>query len=135
MLRDALRRRAIAVPESPAHRLESAPRPDLGLLELLRGLSEGLRLPDAPGRRERHCERILNDMLRHDFPLRYARASDVTDVRALSLALPNCQLVTCDAFMAELVTRARLDLRFGCEMFSGRRRDVDRLRRRLEELR
>jgi hypothetical protein len=134
VLREALRRRAIAVPESPAHRLESARRPDLRLLELLRELSGGLRLPDARGRRERRCERILAEMLERDFPQRHARPSDATDLRALSLALPNCQLVTCDAFMAELIARARLDVRFGCELFSGRRRDVDRLRRRLEEL-
>ena len=134
MLREALRRRVVAVPESPAHRLESARRPDLRLLELLRDLSGGLRLTDLRGRPERRCERVLREMLERDFPQRHARPSDATDLRALSLALPNCQLVTCDAFMAELIARARLDVRFGCELFSGRRRDVDRLRRRLEEL-
>ena len=53
---------------------------------------------------------------------------------ALSRALPHCQLVTCDAFMAELIRRARLDTWCDCELFTGRRRDVDRLRQRLEEL-
>jgi hypothetical protein len=103
-------------------------------MELLRDLSGGLRLADVRGRPERRCERVLREMLERDFPLRHARASDVIDLHALSLALPSCQLVTCDAFMAELITRARLDMRFGCELFSGRRRDVDRLRRRLEGL-
>jgi hypothetical protein len=49
----------------------------------------------------------------------------------LSLALPRCDLVTCDAFMAELVRRARLDVWFSCELFTGRRTDVERLRARL----
>jgi hypothetical protein len=42
VLRDAVRRGAVQVPESPVHRIESAARPDLGLLELLRELSGGL---------------------------------------------------------------------------------------------
>jgi hypothetical protein len=42
--------------------------------------------------------------------------------------------VTCDAFMADVVRRARLDLRFRCELFTGRLADVERLRRRLELL-
>jgi hypothetical protein len=42
--------------------------------------------------------------------------------------------VTCDAFMAELFRRARLDVWHRCEVFTGRRMDVDRLRRRLEGL-
>ena len=46
VLRAAVARRAVAVPESAAHRLESAARPDLPLLELLRELSGGHRLPD-----------------------------------------------------------------------------------------
>ena len=56
------------------------------------------------------------------------------DVRALSVALPRCRLVTCDAFMADVVHRTRLDLRFRCELFTGRRADVERLCRRVELL-
>jgi hypothetical protein len=37
--------------------------------------------------------------------------------------------------MADVVHRTRLDLRFRAELFTGRRADVDRLRRRLERLR
>ena len=44
VLRDAVRRGAVQVPESEVHRIESAARPDLGLLELLRELSGGLEL-------------------------------------------------------------------------------------------
>jgi hypothetical protein len=33
-----------------------------------------------------------------------------------------------------VVRRTRIDRRFGCELFSGRRPDVDRLRGRLEAL-
>jgi hypothetical protein len=46
VLRAAVARGAVAVPESEAHRLESAARPDLPLIELLRELSAGLRLPN-----------------------------------------------------------------------------------------
>ena len=59
MLRRAVAARAVAVPESFAHRLESAPRPDLPLLALLRSLSGGLRLPDEPGAVEVGTERRL----------------------------------------------------------------------------
>ncbi|MGH3114536.1 MAG: hypothetical protein ACRDOP_13830, partial [Gaiellaceae bacterium] len=56
-LRAAVARGAVAVPEAEAHRIESAARPDLPLLELLRDLSRGLQLPDRPGARERQLER------------------------------------------------------------------------------
>jgi hypothetical protein len=62
------------------------------------------------------------------------RPSDDLDLMALSRALPHCDFVTCDAFMAELIRRARLDTWCGCELFTGRRPDVERLRRRLEGL-
>jgi hypothetical protein len=55
VLRAAVARGAVGVPESRAHRLESEPRPDLPLLELVRELSAGLRLPDELGTRERGC--------------------------------------------------------------------------------
>jgi hypothetical protein len=48
--------------------------------------------------------------------------------------MPHCRLVTCDAFMADVVHRTGLDVRFHRELFTGRRGDVERLRRRLERL-
>jgi hypothetical protein len=42
VLRAAVSRGAVAVPESEAHRLESAAPPDLPLMELLRELSAGV---------------------------------------------------------------------------------------------
>jgi hypothetical protein len=134
VLRAAVERGAVVVPEAPAHRLESAPRPDLPLLGLLRELSHGERLGDEPGAREQEIERRLSAVLDREFPQRRRRPSDRVDLRALALALPRCQLVTCDVHMAEVVRRTRLDLRHGVELFGGRRRDVDRLRRRLESL-
>ena len=130
MLRAAVARGAVAVPEAKAHRLESAARPDLGLLELLRELSGGLTLPDEPGPHER----TLRAALERDFPERAARTSDAVDLRALAVALPRCRLVTCDAFMLDVVRRTALDVRFRCELYSGRRADVERLRERLSAL-
>jgi hypothetical protein len=122
------------VSESAAHRVESAPRPDLGPLALLRSLSGGLRLPDEPGPVERECERRLRATIARELPERAEQAGDAVDVRALALALPRCGLVTCDAFMADVVRRTRLDARFGCELFTGRRPDVARLTERLDAL-
>ena len=118
-LRSAVARGAVAVPESESHRLESAARPDLPLLALLRELSAGLTLPHERGAVERHCERRLEAVLRRDFPARRSRESDRLDVRALAVALPRCRLVTCDAFMADVVRRAGLNVRFRCELFTG----------------
>jgi hypothetical protein len=134
VLRAAVARGAVAVPESPSHRLESAARPDLPLLELLRQLSGGLRLPARPGAPERSCERRLGVILERAFPERRGRASDSLDLRSLALALPRCRLVTCDAFMADPVRRSGLHVRFRSELFTGRRSDVLRLRDRLEQL-
>jgi hypothetical protein len=122
------------VVESAVHEAESAPRPDLGLLELLRELSGGRRLPDEPDREAREVHRRLVWAIEHELPERRPRASDPADLRALAIALPRCRLVTCDAFMADVVARSRLDRRYGCELFSGRRGDVLRLRDRLVEL-
>jgi hypothetical protein len=133
-LRAAVARGAVVVPESEAHRIESAARPDLPLLELLRELSAGVTLPHERGTVERQCERRLEAILERDFPERRSRASDRLDVRALAVALPRCRLVTCDAFMADVVRRAALDVRFRCELFTGRGADVERLRTRLEHL-
>jgi hypothetical protein len=132
VLRAAVATGTVAVPESQAHWRESAARPDLPLLQLLRELSGGLTLPEPRGALERSCERRLAAICERDFPRRRRRTSDEVDIRALAGALPRCRLVTCDAFMADVVHRSRLDLRFGCELFSGRRRDVDELRRRLQ---
>jgi hypothetical protein len=134
VLRKAVATRAVRVPESTVHRVESAARPDLGLLDLLRQLSGGLRLPEDDEPAVRRCARSLRTLLERDYPDRAPRPSDDLDLVALSRALPHCQLVTCDAFMAELARRARLDTWFDCELFTGRRSDVNRLRRRLEEL-
>jgi hypothetical protein len=134
ILRMAIARGAVAVPESETHRLESAPRPDLGVLELLRELSGGLTLPRDRGAVERQCEKRLETVLERDFPERRIRPSDRRDVRALAVALPRCRLVTCDAFMADVIRRTALDVRFRCELFTGRRADVARLRERLERL-
>ena len=134
VLRDAVRRGAVQVAESPVHRIESAARPDLGLLELLRELSGGLKLGPEHGAAERRCENALRAALERDHPARAPEPSDDRDLEALSLALPRCDLVTCDAFMADLIQRARLNVWYPCEIFAGRRRDVERLRRRLARL-
>jgi hypothetical protein len=133
-LRSAVARGAVAVADSDVHRLESAARPDLPLLALLRELSAGLALPSERGAIERHCEWRLESVIERDFPQRPTRASDRLDIRALAAALPRCRLVTCDAFMADVIHRTSLDLRFRCELFTGRRADVERLRRRLETI-
>jgi hypothetical protein len=134
VLRAAVARGAIAVPEAETHRIESAARPDLRVLELLRDLSGGLRLPDRLGARERRLERRLAAILKRDFPERRARPSDRLDLRALAVALPRCPLVTCDAFMADVLHRSSLPVRFRCEIYTGRRPDVERLLERLEQL-
>src|ERR671931_358952 len=101
---------------------------------VFRELEPALRAAVARGAVERHCDRRLQAILERDFPARRRRASDRVDVRALAAALPRCRLVTCDAFMADVVRRTGLDMRFGCELYTGRRADVERLRRRLEVL-
>jgi hypothetical protein len=134
VLREAAATGAVQVPESTVHRLESAARPDLRLLELLHELSGGLRLPEDDDLAVRRCARSLRTLLERDYPDRAPQVSDDLDLVALSHALPRCDIVTCDAFMAELARRARLDTWCNCELFTGRRPDVDRLRQRLEEL-
>jgi hypothetical protein len=134
VLRDAVARDAVGVPESLAHRLESEPRPDLPLLELLRELSGGLRLPDELGARERGYEDRVARVAADHFPERRRLQSDSVDLQAIALALSHCQLVTCDAFMADVVRRTRLDVLCDAEIYTGRRSDVDRLRGRLQDL-
>ena len=94
------------------------------LLDLLRELSRGLRLPEEPAGRERRLERRLAALVERDFPGRRGRASDRVDLRALARALPQCRLVTCDAFMADVVRRSGLHVQFRCELYTGQRADV-----------
>jgi predicted nucleic acid-binding protein len=131
VLRAAVERGAVAVPEAEAHRVESAARPDLPLLRLVRELSAGLELP-ASRRSRAVLARLHAELERH--PGRHPQTSDAVDLRALAAALPVCRLVTCDAFMADLVRRTGLDVLLRCELYTGRRRDVDRLRERLHTL-
>jgi hypothetical protein len=134
VLREAVARGAVTVVESAVHELESRPRPDLRLLELLRDLSGGRRLPAEPDRASRESRRRIAWTIEHEFAGRRARPSDVADLEALGAALRHCDLVTCDAFMADVIRRTRLDALNDCELFSGRRADVLRLRDRLREL-
>ena len=69
--------------------------------------------------------------IERELPLRRARASDAADLDALAAAVRHCDLVTCDAFMADVLRRTGLHRRHGCELFSARRTDVLRLRERL----
>lgn len=133
-LREAVAAGAVRVPESAAHRAESAPRPDLELLPLLRKLSGGTRLADEPGGQERNVERRLRRFAAEHFPERIRRASDEVDLRALAIALPRCRIIACDAFMADVIRRAGLDRRFGCEIYGGRHHDVLALAERLADL-
>jgi hypothetical protein len=68
------------------------------------------------------------------FPARPSRESDMADLDALAIALVHCSLVTCDAFMADVIRRTRLQQRHRVELYSGRRADVLRLRDRLTQL-
>jgi hypothetical protein len=135
VLRASVAAGVVAVPAAEAHRLESAARPDLAILPLLDDLAQGVSLPEkARGSRERWLERRLAAILEQRFPERHGRSSDRVDLHTLALALPRCRIITCDAFMADLVRTAGYDTRFGCELFTGRRSDVHALRARLEEL-
>ena len=129
----AVAARAVVVLESPAHELESAPRPDLPLLERLRSLSRGMYLPE-PGPRERALRRRLAAVADADYPERTRKPSDAIDLDTLAVVLPNCDLVTCDAHMLSVCRRSRLDALYGCELYSGRRADVVSLTARLAGL-
>jgi hypothetical protein len=133
VLRAAVAAGLATVAESDVHARESRPRPDLGLLELLRELSGGRRLSqEDPAVRE--ARRRMAWIIRHELPQRRALPSDAADLEALAAALPQCDVVACDAFMADVIRRARLDRRYRCELYSGRRRDVLALRDRLAAL-
>jgi hypothetical protein len=133
-LRSAVASNAVAVVESAVHERESLPRPDLRLLELLRELSRGRRLPARLNRSAREARRRMKWTIEHELPLRRPQPGDKADLEALALAVTHCQLVTCDAFMRDVVRRTRLEVRYGCELFTGRRADVLRLRDRLGQL-
>lgn len=132
VLREALAHGTIVILESKVHQKESAPRPDLKLLELLSELSQGHKLPEHPDRATRDARRRMQNTIAYELPERHARPSDSADLDALAQALTHCDLVTCDAFMADVIKRARLDVRHKTEVFSGRRRDVIRLRDRIQ---
>lgn len=131
VLRAAVARGAVTVAESAVHERESRPRPDLGLLPLLRELSGGRRLPAEPDPAAREARRRMGWVIQHELPERADRASDAGDLEALAAALPHCDVIACDAFMADVIRRARLDRHHGCELFTGRRADVEALRDRL----
>jgi hypothetical protein len=133
-LRAAVAAGAVAVVESEVHERESRPRPDLGLLELLRGLTGGRRLPAEPGPAAQTARRRMVATIERELPERHARPGDVADLDALAQALVHCTIVTCDAFMADVIRRARLDLLHDVELYTGRRADVLRLRDRLTYL-
>ena len=134
VLRQAVDAGTLIVLESTVHERESKPRPDLNLMELLHELSQGRKLPTTLDRSSREVKRRMTWVIEHELPERRARPSDAADLDALALAVTHCDLVTCDAFMADVVKRARLDLRHRCELFSGRRLDVLRLRDRVAQL-
>jgi len=122
------------VVESAVHERESLPRPDLRILELLREFSGGRRLPEQPDRAAREARRRMVWTIEHQLPERRGRPSDAADLDALASAVTRCDLVTCDAFMADVVRRIRLDIRYRCELFTGQRVDVARLSQRLKAL-
>lgn len=134
VLRDAVARSAVVVLESVVHERESRPRPDLRLLDLLRELTGGRRLPTEPDRAAREVRRRMRWTIEHELPERRARRGDAADLEALAIAVVHCDLVTCDAFMADVIRRTRLNLRHACELFTGRRADVVRLCDRLAQL-
>jgi hypothetical protein len=134
ILRRAIDQGTIIVLESAVHERESRPRPDLGLLELLRALSRGRRLRPTDDRGTREARRRMAWTIEHEFSKRRLRPSDAADLEAIAQAVTQCDLVTCDAFIADVVRRARLDLSLHRELFTGRRTDVLRLRDRLIEL-
>lgn len=134
VLRDAVAHGAAIVFESAVHERESRPRPDLQVLDLLRELAGGRRLPIDPDRGARETRRRMLWTIEHELPERRARPSDAADLDALAIAVVRCDLVTCDAFMADIIRRTRLNLRHKCELFTGRRLDVLRLCERLQQL-
>ena len=133
-VREAVAKDAVQVFESVVHEHESKPRPALNLLEILRELSHGRKLPATQSRAARDARRRMVWVIENELPQRADHPSDAADLDALAQALTHCDLVTTDAFMADVIRRARLDLRHNAELFSGRRTDVRRLIDRLQTL-
>jgi hypothetical protein len=106
VLRDAVNAGTVLVLESDVHERESRPRPDLGLMPLLHELSQGRRLPDELDRAAREIKRRMSWVIEHELGERAARPSDAADLDALARAISHCDLVTCDAFMADVAKRA-----------------------------
>src|SRR5919109_1822108 len=65
VLRQAVASDAVAVVESAVHERESRPRPDLKLLELLRDLSGGRKLPAEPDAQAQAVRRRLQWTIDH----------------------------------------------------------------------
>jgi hypothetical protein len=127
VLRSCIASGLVQVFESCVHEREAAPRPDLDLLGLLRTLSSGRLLP-AEGDPELRIR--MRWTIEHELPERVPRPSDAADLDALALAVTHCDLVTCDAFMADILRRMRVRT----EVYTGRRADALRLRDRLAAL-
>jgi hypothetical protein len=133
VLRAAVARGSVAVPESEAHRLESAARPDLPILELLRELSAGLRLPNEASAVVRSCERRLEAVLERDFPTeRPGRATVSTSAPSRLL----CRAATSSRATPSwpMSCAGPVSTSASAALFTGRRADVERLRRRLKGL-
>ncbi|MFW6150146.1 MAG: hypothetical protein ACOC6A_01290 [Chloroflexota bacterium] len=65
---------------------------------------------------------------------RRQRGSDLRDAAILGCTIPNCDMVTTDRFMKQLVTEhLGLDARYGCEVYSARKADRLRFERRISE--
>ena len=77
--------------------------------------------PDELGARERGYPGRMTRVISDHFPERRRLDGDSVDLQAIALALPRCRLITCDAFMADVVRRTRLDVLCDAEVFTGRR--------------
>jgi hypothetical protein len=74
----------------------------------LRELSGGQRVSREPDRAALDVRRRPACTIEHELPGLHARAGDAGDLAALAIAVPCCDPVTCDAFMADVGPRARL---------------------------
>ena len=85
-LREAFASGAVAVAESAVLERESRPQRDLGLLDLLRGLSGGGRLPPEPDEAAREDRWRMEWTIEHEHPARRTRPSDAADLEGLAIA-------------------------------------------------
>lgn len=66
---------------------------------------------------------------------RWQRGSDLHDAAILGCTIPNCDMVTTDRFMKQLVTEhLGLDAKYGCEVYSARKDDRVALEQRIRDL-